>query len=403
MIDYRYKAKDTVTGREIEGFISADNEIAAGKLLIKQNLYPVEIKPKVGSVLGTGSTSGRVPIKAKVIFTRQMATLIKAGLPVGTALNSALGQVDNKKLQNIIFRIGKSVEGGTAFSQALAEYPDCFNHIYVAMVQAGEASGTLDVSMLRLADQIEKEADIISKIRGALVYPALVMLVIIGVLVYMLSSVVPQIVTLYKSFNKALPFVTQVIIWTTDAFGKYWLIIIPAIAAVIYGIYIYIKSPNGRKNMDRLKITLPPFNQLLIKMYMARFARTLGSLTSSGIPILEALKLVGDSLNNTVLETEVRVLAEQVKSGRALSESLAKTEYFLPLVGQMVKVGEDSGTMGDMLDKLATFYENEVDQLVKNLSTLIEPIIIIFLGFMVMIIIIGILFPVYNLVGTGIT
>lgn len=403
MIDYKYKAKDTVTGRVIEGFISADNEMAAGKLLIKQNLYPVEIHPKGGSVLGTGSTSGRVPIKAKVIFTRQMATLIKAGLPVGTALNSALGQVDNKKLQNIIFRIGKSVEGGTAFSDALAQYPDSFNRIYVAMVQAGEASGTLDTTMLRLADQIEKEADIISKIRGALVYPALVMLVIIGVLVYMLSSVVPQIETLYKSFNKSLPFVTQLIIAITEIFGKYWLIIIPAIVAIVYGMYIYVKSPAGRKLVDRLKITLPPFNQLLIKMYMARFSRTLGSLTSSGIPILEALKLVGDSLNNLLLQTEVTVLTEQVKSGRALSESLAKTEYFLPLVGQMVKVGEDSGTMGDMLDKLATFYENEVDQLVKNLSTLIEPVIIIFLGFMVMIIIIGILFPVYSLVGGGLS
>lgn len=403
MIDYRYKAKDTVTGREIEGFISADNEVAAGKLLIKQNLYPIEIKPKAGSILGTGSTTGRVPIKAKVIFTRQMATLIKAGLPVGTALNSALGQIDNKKLQTIIFRIGKSVEGGTAFSQALAEYPDCFNHIYVAMVQAGEASGTLDVSMLRLADQIEKEADIISKIRGALVYPALVMLVIIGVLIYMLSSVVPQIDQLYKSFNKTLPFVTQMIIGVTGIFGKYWLIILPAIAAVVYGFYLYFKSPGGRRVLDRAKVTLPPFNQLLIKMYMARFSRALGSLTSSGIPILEALKLVGDSLNNTLLEKEVVVITEQVKSGRALSESLAKTEYFLPLVGQMVKVGEDSGTMGDMLDKLATFYENEVDQIIKNISTLIEPIIIIFLGFMVMIIIIGILFPVYSLVGGGLS
>lgn len=401
MIDYRYKAKDTVTGRVIEGLISADSEMAAGKLLLKQKLYPVEIKPKSGSVLGAGATSGHVPLKARVIFTRQMATLIKAGLPVGTALNSTLGQVDNKKLQNIIFRISKSVEGGTAFSQALAQYPDCFNHIYVAMVQAGEASGSLDTTMLRLADQIEKEAEILSKIRGALVYPALVMVVIIGVLIYMLSSVVPQISALYKSFNKTLPFLTQVIISTTDIFGKYWLIIIPAIAAVIYGLYIYFKSPNGRKVMDRAKLVLPPMNQLFTKMYMSRFARTLGGLTSSGIPILEALKLVGDSVNNLILEAETRVVAEQVKSGRALSDALGKTEYFLPLVGQMVKVGEDSGTMGEMLDKLASFYENEVDQLIKNISTLIEPIIIIFLGFMVMVIILGILYPVYALVGGG--
>lgn len=403
MLDYRYKARDKTSGRIIAGTISADNELAAGKLLLKQQLYPVEIKAKRASVLGEESTSGKVKMKDRVVFTRQLSTLIKAGLPVGQALASSQSQVSNKKLQNIIFRLQKAVEGGSPLSEALQEYPENFNTIYISLVQAGEASGNLEVTLERLANQLEKEAEISSKIRGALIYPAVVMGVILAVMGYMISSVVPQIATLYTSFHKELPWLTQLIMGTAGIFTKFWFLIIPLLVGMVFGIRSYLKSPAGMKFIDRVKLTMPPFNQLLIKMYMARFARTLGSLTSSGIPILQALKLVGESVNNSILKTEIEGMADEVKSGRSLSEALGKLEYFLPLVGQMIKVGEDSGTMGEMLDRLATFYENEVDQAVKNISTLIEPVLIIFLGAMVMVIILGILYPVYSLVGNGVT
>ncbi|MEI7818961.1 MAG: type II secretion system F family protein [bacterium] len=403
MIEFKYKARDKLSGREIIGIISADNELSAGKLLLKQNLYPMQIQPKKKSLIGTGSVTGRIPMKDRVVFTRQMSTLIKAGLPLATALNSAMGQVSNKKLQNIIFRMSKSVEGGMAFSQALAEYPDCFNMIYLSLVEAGEASGALDVTMERLANQIEKEAQIVSKVRGALVYPAVVMLVIVFVMAFMMASVVPQVSTLYKSFGKPLPFLTQFMVTGSDIILKYWFIFIPAFVAIGYSIRRYFKTTSGKTNLDRAKMTLPPFNHLFTKMYMGRFARTLGGLTSSGIPILEALRLVSESMNNNILQAETILISDQVKSGRSLSEALAKAEFFTPLVSQMVKVGEDSGTMGDMLDKLATFYENEVEQQIANISTLIEPVLIIFLGLMVVIIIMGVLFPVYTLVGADLS
>jgi type II secretory pathway component PulF len=336
-----------------------------------------------------------------VVFTRQLATLIKAGLTISQALHSTVSQISNKKLQAIIFRLNKAVDGGTQLSDALAEYPDSFDKIYISMVQSGEASGKLEESLLRLANQLEKEADIQSKIRGALIYPAVVMVVILLVMGYMMSSVVPQIAELYKSFNKELPLLTQIITSASDIITRFWFAIIPALAGLVYGIYKYMKSPPGRRFMDRMKLTMPPTNQLFLKMYMGRFARTLGSLTSSGIQILESLQLVGESMNNTLLLNEITVVAQEVKSGHAMSTSLERTEYFLPLVGQMVKVGEDSGTMGEMLDRLASFYENEVDQQVKNISTLIEPILIVFMGIMVIIIILGILYPVYTLVGGG--
>ncbi len=399
MLDFQYKAKDKTTGRIIVGSIQADNEMAAGKLLLKQDLYPLEMKPKKTSAFSTTSTTGKVKTKHKVVFTRQMATLIKAGLPVASALNSSMSQVEDKRMKAVIFKLSKSVEGGTSFSESLAQFPENFNTIYVSMVQAGEASGNLEITMERLALQLEKEAEITSKVKGALIYPAIVMVVILLVMGFMMTSVVPQIAELYKSFNKPLPWITSALMFMSDLITKWWFITLPAVAAIIYGIMSYFRTPTGKKNIARAKITMPPANQLFIKMYMARFARTLGSLVASGIPILESLKLVSDSLNNEILKAEVEILAEEVKSGRALSEALQKTEYFLPLVSQMIKVGEDSGTMSEMLDRLASFYENEVDQAVKNISTIIEPALIVVMGGMVVLMIIGILYPVYNLVG----
>lgn len=403
MLDYQYKAKDKTTGRIITGSVQADNDIAAGKLLLKQGLYPIDLRTKRSSAFSSSNTRLKVKTKDKVLFTRQMATLIKAGLPVAAALNSAMSQVEDKKMKNIIFRLSKSVEGGTPLSESLAEYPENFNKIYISMVQAGEVSGNLELSLERLATQLEKEAEIVSKIRGALIYPAIVLVVILLVLGFMMVSVVPQIATLYKSFNKPLPFITQIMIFGSELISKWWFITFPAIAAAIYGIYAYFKTPSGRRVLDRAKITLPPANQLFIKTYMARFSRTLGSLVASGIPILEALKLVSESLNNDILKAEVQILAAEVKSGNALSEALKKTEYFLPLVSQMIQVGEDSGTMSEMLDRLASFYENEVDQAVKNISTIIEPVLIVFMGGLVILMIVGVLYPVYGLVGSDLS
>lgn len=403
MLEFQYKAKDKVTGRIINGTIEADNEMAAGKLLLKQNLYPVSMKPKKQNALGTGDIRGRIKAKDKVVFTRQMATLIKAGLPVAQALNSTIDQVSNKKLKSVIFRLTKSVEGGNPLSQALTDFPQHFNRIYISMVEAGEASGNLEKTMERLANQLEKEAEIASKVRGALIYPAVVLVVILLVLGFMITSVVPQIASLYESFNKPLPFITVVMVAIATAITKFWFILFPVLGLAGYGIFIYFRSTSGKKLIDRVKLTMPPTNDLFLKMYMARFSRTLGSLTASGIPILQALVLVGDSINNSYLKTEVEMIAEEVKAGRALSEAISKTEYFLPLVSQMIKVGEDSGALSDMLDRLASFYENEVDQTVQNISTLIEPILIVFLGFMVVIMIVGVLFPVYSLVGSDLS
>ncbi|MDP2696475.1 MAG: type II secretion system F family protein, partial [bacterium] len=404
MKDFSYTAKDSETGKIIKGIIQADDQPSAAAVLTEKGLFPIDITSKEAGGLSFSSIPflNRISTKDKILFTRQLATLVKAGLPITQALNTAVDQVSSKKFKEILLKIKASVEGGSSLSKAFGAYPQVFNNVYVSMVAAGETSGKLEEALLRLADQLEKEAEIRSKIRGAMVYPAIVLVVIIGVLAFMLGAVLPQITALYKDFNKALPVFTVVLQAVTTSLFKFWYIYLIILIAAVAGIRAYSKTPNGRKTIDNLKIKAPPFNKLMQKLYMARFCRTLSSLINSGIPILEALRLSGDAVNNLIIKESILAVAQEVKSGKALSAMLAKDTNFLPLVHQMIKVGEDSGELGDMLDKVATYYENEVDQIVKNLSTLIEPVLIIVLGVLVGFIILGVLFPVYNLVGTGV-
>lgn len=242
----------------------------------------------------------------------------------------------------------------------------------------------------------------ISKIRGAMIYPILILAVIVAVLIFMLISVLPQVGSLYKELGKELPILTRILIGVTTFITRFWYIVILMLVASVFGIRSYIKTPQGRRNFDRFKLNMPAFSKLFRKVYMARFTRTMGSLVSSGVPILEALHIVSESVGNVIIRDIIIDAAGGVKGGKALSEMLFGHEYVLSLVPQMIKIGEDSGTLSDMLDKVATFYEDEVDQTIKNLSTVIEPVLMIILGLMVFFIIIAILYPVYALVGSGI-
>jgi type IV pilus assembly protein PilC len=403
MIDFAYTDKDKAADKEVKGRIQADNEQAAANILIGKKLYPISITPAAGTGLNRSiQLFNKVSAKNRVIFTRQLATLVKAGLPISQALNTSIEQVSDKNFQQTLQKVAASVEGGTSLADSFGQYPEIFNHVYVSLVHAGEESGTLDDALERLADQQEKEQQIVSKIRGALIYPALVLGTIIAVVIFMFVSVLPQIVGLYDELKKPLPWLTQIMFAITQAMINYWYVFLLLFVAIIFGTRAYIKTPNGRANFDRLKMNVPIFGKLFKKVYMARFSRTLASLVNSGVPLLEALSISSDAVNNVVLKTEITDAASQVKNGTSLSKSLADAKHFLPLVPQMIKVGEESGALGGMLDKVASFYEDEVDQTVKNLSTVIEPVMMIILGVMVMLIIVAVLYPVYGLVGGGI-
>lgn len=402
MIDYVYKAKDTKTGQIITAGVKAESAESAAKLLVKQNLFPLEIKERSDSdILARIGLIGRITTKDRVLFTRQLSTLINAGLPLARALRTVQDQIKNKKFNEIISAVVASVEGGSSLSNAFAQYPKVFNEIYVALVAAGETSGTLDKALLRLATQQEKDAAIASKIRSAMIYPLIVVALIIGVIIYMLTSVVPQVAALYKDLHKDLPFLTQMLVVVANFLTTFWWAAIIVIGILIFVGRNFLKNEKIQLDLDRLKIKLPLVGTLFEKLYMARFARTMNTLLASGIPMLQALDTTKRAISNRVVEADLEHAIVEVRGGKALSAALESRHSFLILVPQMTKIGEESGALDDMMERTASYFEDEVDEAVKNISTTLEPVMMVVLGGMVALVIAAVLFPVYSLVGSG--
>jgi type IV pilus assembly protein PilC len=402
VIDYVYKAQDQTTGEIIHAEVQADSPESAAKVLAQQKLFPLEITEKDSSNLfGRLGIKRRIGFKDRVLFTRQLATLLSAGLPIARALRTAHDQVNNPELKSIVNSVVVSVEGGSSLAEAFAQYPKQFNEIYVALVAAGEASGKLEETLQRLATQQEKEAAIISKIRGALIYPAIVFLLISAVLIFMLVTIVPEVSKLYVSLKIDLPILTQILLLAANFIKGFWYLVIVVGIGLFIGGRRLLATDEVQMYRDKLVIKLPLFGVLFEKLYMARFARTMGTLLASGVPMLQAMSTTQHAVSNRLVEEGIEKATDQVKGGKALSESLEDKPGVLALVPQMIKIGEESGAIDDMLMKIATYYEDEVDEAIKNLTTTLEPIIMIVLGGMVMFILGAVLFPIYSLVGSG--
>lgn len=401
MITFEYTAKRLDNGDTIKAEVQAETVQAASKLLISQQLFPITIVDKNASGISKLDFLNKVKPKERVIFSRQLATLINAGLPLTQSLRTVRGQVNSKPLKAAVDEIVSAVEGGTALSVAFGEHPKIFNSTYCALISAGEATGTLDKSLERIANQQEKDAAIAGKIRSALIYPAVVSVVIVGVVIFMITGVLPQIASLYEGMHLKLPFFTEMLNQLSKFLINYWWIAILIVGAIGYAIRRYFKSPRGISQLDTVKMHAPIFGMIFRKVYMARFARTLGTMLSSGIPMLQGLEIVRNGIGNTHVAATINASIEQVKGGKSLSSTLEGQPTFLPLVPQMVLIGEQSGAIDQLLDRIATYYENEVDEEVANLSTIIEPVMIVVMGGVVGGIIAAILLPVYSLVGSG--
>jgi type IV pilus assembly protein PilC len=286
-------------------------------------------------------------------------------------------------------------------SVALSKHPEIFNRVFISLVAAGEASGTLDKALERIADQQEKDAEIISKVRSAMVYPIIVIIVMCGVVGFMLINVLPQVKVLYQGMPGAeLPLVTKVLLATSDFLIKFWWLFLIFVALVVVFGSRYARTAGGRHIADKLKLKMWPLSALFRKMYMARFARTGTTLVSSGVPLIQMLEITGDAVNNVYIEDSIRRAADKVKGGKALSDSLAaESEYFLQLVPNMIRIGEESGSLENMLAKVADYYEKEVDNQVKAIQTIIEPVLMVILGIVAFVIVAAVLLPVYSLAG----
>jgi type IV pilus assembly protein PilC len=399
MLTYVYTAREGTTGKRIQAEIEAQDERAAAKILMERGLSPLDIRLK-GQNKGARGLLNRITTKQRVIFSRQLSTLINAGLPLVQSLEHVRGQTSNKALQAVISKIITDVEAGSALSEAMGRHPKVFDTVYISLVAAGETSGTLDKSLERLADQQEKDAEIISKVRGAMIYPFIVILVMIGVVTFMLVTVLPQVQSLYEGLPGAqLPIFTRMLIGVSNLIRGYWWLMIILLGIAVFLTTRWARTGPGKEVIDGLKMKAWPVGPLFMKLYMARFARTASTLVGSGVPMLKMLSTTSGAINNVHVAKSINQAAEKVKGGVALSDALAGDPNFLDLVPNMIKIGEQSGSLQDMLGKVADYYEKEVDNQIKAISTLVEPILMVVIGIVALIIVAAVLLPIYSLAG----
>ena len=393
-----YKARDSKTGEMTKGVIQAENERTAGKLLIEQGMTPDRIDEDMSGVGLFQRFKNKITMKDRIVFTRQFATLIGAGLPLSNSLRTVIEQTESKPMQKVVESILVDVEAGKTLTQACEKYPDVFNKVYIALLRAGEASGSLDSSLKRLAEQQEKDNAMISKIRGALVYPAIILMVIIAVLVFMVLMIVPQVQSLYKDIGKPLPWATGALVSLANFLVASWWLVTILLGAAIYFLFQFRKTTTGIEWVALAKLNVPIFKTMFWRLYNSRFARTASNLMSAGVSIQDTLQISAEAMNNVVLEKEIKEVSEKVKQGKTLSSSLKNLSYILPLVPQMASIGEESGKIDEMLAKAAQVYEDELEEQIRTISTLIEPVLMVIMAVMVGFIIVAVLFPIYAIV-----
>jgi len=401
MVTYAYTARDPVNGKKVSGEIQANSEQEVSKFVKDQDYALLEIHVKDSSGFTLFKT--RIATKEKIIFSRQLSTLINAGLPLVQSLRSVLNQTRNKALQVVLSQVITDIEAGKTFSVALEKHPRVFNQVFTSLVAAGEASGTLDRALERLSNQQEKDAELIGKVRGAMIYPIIVLVVMVGVVSFMLVSVLPQVQELYNGIPGArLPLVTRMLLAVSNFIIGYWWVL--AIIGVVIAVFTtrWARTAGGKRFIDGLKLRMWPIGLLFTKMYMARFTRTASTLVATGVPLIQVLDITAETVDNIYLNDSIKYATEKVKGGKALSTALTGDPNFLELVPQMLKIGEDSGAIEQMLGKTADYFEKEVDNTIKSISTIIEPVLMVVLGIVAIVIVSAILLPIYGLVGQNV-
>lgn len=397
MLTYKYVAHNAATGQKVHATVQADSERAAARLVNEQGLSPLSITVEKS---GEGGRLSRIRTKDKILFARQLSTLINAGLPLVQSLRLVQKQASNPKMQAVLSEVIADVEAGQAFAKALQRHPSVFNDIFINLVAAGEVSGTLDASLERLANQQEKDAEIVGKIKGAMVYPLVVLFVMVAVVTFMLVTVLPQVKILYDGLPGAsLPFVTVVLLAASSLIIKFWWVFLILIAFGVLYMSRWARTVAGKRVVDRLKMRTPPFGPLFMKVYMARFCRTGATLVASGVPLLQMLDITGKSIANVYVEDSIQRAIGLVKGGKSLADALEGDPNFLDLVPSMLRIGEQSGSVEQMLSRTADYYEKEVDQQIKTINTIIEPFLMIVLGVVALVIVAAVMLPIYSLAG----
>lgn len=398
---FLYQARNR-EGKIKQGLVVAAGPDKAERLLAENGLIIVELTQQAESLLERLKfLQGTVKSKDLVLFSRQLSTLISARVPILQSLRILENQIESKRLVGIIRELIASIENGESLSLALSKTPEVFGNIYVSLVRAGEVTGSLDKSFAYLADQLEKEYELRAKIKSALTYPVFVIVSLLSVGLLMFKFVLPKLTDVLKQQGGQLPGVSVALIAATGFFNAYWWLVLLILIGLIIAVRIYISTVPGRYQWDRIKIFLPIFGDIFKKIYLARFSRNLSTLIAGGIPIISALKIIAEIINNVIYRDAIMHSVEEITNGKGISEALVSGKLYPPLVTQMIKVGEETAQLDAILAKLAVFYEKEVDNKVSTLTTLLEPLIMIVLGLGVGLLVAGVLLPIYNLASTA--
>jgi type IV pilus assembly protein PilC len=398
MLTYNFVARDPASGKRVKSTVQADSEQSAAKLIRTEGLVPVDITISKEGTFSLLGKLNRIKSKDRVLFSRQLATLLNAGLPLIQSLRNVNNQTESKPLKVIIGHIIADIEAGSTLAKAMGKYPRVFNQVYISLIAAGETSGTLDKALERLADQQEKDADIISKVRGAMIYPVIVLLVMMAVVGFMLIKVIPQVKTLYsETGGLTLPLITQILLNISGLLISWWWVMLIVVIIIAVFMSRWARTLGGKSVIDAVKMKAWPIGPLFMKMYMARFCRTGTTLVASGVSLIPMLNITAQAVDNVHVENSITKAIEKVKAGKSLGQSLENDPNFLELVPNMLKIGEQSGSMEQMLGKAADYYEKELDNEIKAIQTIIEPVMMILMGIVAFAIVAAVLLPIYNL------
>jgi type IV pilus assembly protein PilC len=398
---FQYKVKDK-SGKLVQGSLEAENAQLVVSKLRSMGYVPIEIQQQGGSGLQRDLKipflTDRVKLKAVAVFSRQFATMINSGLSLLRSLYILAEQTESKVLAEIVNQVRMDVEKGSSLSQAMSKHPKAFGRLYVSMVRAGEVGGALDSVLMRLADTIEKQVELRRKVKSAMTYPLVVAVLVLTIVTAMLLFVIPMFQGIYQQLGGTLPPPTQLLINISNICRKFWYVIFVVEGGGAFAFRRWINSEEGRKQWDAVKLKLPIFGKLVRKTALARFSRTLSALVRSGVPILESLDIVAETAGNYVVAKAVRETQAAVKRGDPLSKKLEEHPVFPPMVVQMMAVGEETGALDEMLDKIADFYDQEVEATVDALTSLIEPLLIVVMGVCVGGMIISLYLPMFNII-----
>ena len=391
---YLYKAKNS-KGDVITGTVQARNDFEAEKVLFDNKLIAMDIVAE-RSFDFANYFKFKASVRDRAIFARQLATMVGAGLTLSKSVSVVATNARNEALKEIYYEIYKDLEEGKPFSEALNKHPELFDKVFVSIVKSGETTGNLDVVLNQTADRLENDSDFVGKIKGAMYYPAFILLALLGVGGYLLVKIVPQLKTLFDNSGNTLPLATRALLALSDFMQAKWWLVIILLGILIIICRTWLLSEIGSKYLSVWQLTVPGIKGLSIGIYMSRFARIMEMLIKSGVPLLDALKIMSSTINNAALEEEINSMVVEVERGVPLSTPMQRGEYFPKFIGQMVAVGEQTGKLDQVLGKVADYYETDSSNKIKSLSSLIEPVVLVIVGFGVAVLIFAVLLPIYN-------